>query len=83
MNGSNILSKDHFAAHEQVVSDYKLLLRCENEITRYSGEEKNLARTRLTKEMILILERIIINKNILIENTQADQDYLKKLMTFL
>ncbi|AWG23034.1 hypothetical protein FFWV33_16625 [Flavobacterium faecale] len=79
MNDVNLLSKDHFAAHQQVVSDYKLLLICENELTTYSGREKNPIYARLRNEMIVLLQRIILNKNIIAENTKADQDYLQTL----
>lgn len=79
MNNVNILSKDHFAAHQQVVSDYKLLLICENELARYTGREKNSTCARLKTEIITILQRIIENKNILTENTKADQEYLSSL----
>lgn len=79
MNSSNILSKDHFAAHQRVVSDYKLLLICENELATYTGRKKNPTYERLKKELITILHRIIENKNILTENTKADQEYLNSL----
>jgi hypothetical protein len=79
MNNVNILSKDHFAAHQQVVSDYKLLLICENELATYTGRKKNPTCARLKTEIITILQRIIENKNILTENTKADQEYLSSL----
>jgi hypothetical protein len=79
MNNISILSKDHFAAHQQVVSDYKLLLICENELAIYSGRKKSSNCARLKTEIIAILQRIIENKNILIESTQADQEYLNSL----
>jgi hypothetical protein len=81
MNNKNILSKDHFAAHEKVISDYKLLLRCEDELASYAGPKKNPACARLKNEIITILHRIIANKNILTENTNADQEYLNRLTT--
>jgi len=83
MNNVNILSKDHFAAHQQVVSDYKLLLICENELATYSGRKKNPTGARLKTEIITILHRIIENKNILTENTKADQEYLSSLTNAL
>ncbi|MEZ7500357.1 hypothetical protein QO200_16610 [Flavobacterium sp. Arc3] len=79
MNDVNILSKDHFAAHQQVVSDYKLLLICENELATHSSKGGNPIIMRLKKDIIFLLQRIIINKNILTENTKADQDYLQTL----
>lgn len=83
MNNVNILSKDHFAAHQQVVSDYKLLLICENELATYAGRKKNPTGARLKTEIITILHRIIENKNILTENTKADQEYLSSLTNAL
>ncbi|MDD2674365.1 MAG: hypothetical protein PHF81_05745 [Flavobacterium sp.] len=83
MNNVNILSKDHFAAHQQVVSDYKLLLICENELVTYAGRKKNPTGARLKTEIIAILHRIIENKNILTENTKADQEYLSSLTNVL
>jgi len=79
MNNVNILSKDHFAAYEKVISDYKLLLRCENELASHAGLKKNPAYMRLKDEIITLLQRIIENKNLLIENTKADQEYLRTL----
>jgi hypothetical protein len=79
MNNVNILSKDHFAAHQQVVSDYKLLIICEKELATNTERKKTTTSKRLKKEIILILERIIANKNILTENTKADQEYLHSL----
>jgi hypothetical protein len=81
MENGNILSKEHFAAHQQVVTDYKLLLICENELATYSSKGKNETCARLRKEMIILLQRIIENKNILIENTKADHDYLDSLQS--
>jgi hypothetical protein len=79
MNNVNILSKDHFAAHQKVVSDYKLLLICENELASYKGRKKNPTCARLKNEIITILRRIIENKNLLTENTKADEEYLTSL----
>lgn len=79
MNNVNLLSKDHFAAHEQVVSDYKLLLMCESELATYTDSDKNSSSTRIKKEMISLLNRIIANKNILTANIKADEEYLHSL----
>lgn len=79
MSNKNILSKDHFAAHQKVVSDYKLLLICENELSTLSATKKNPTYSRIKKEIIELLERIIENKNFLTENTKSDQEYLDKL----
>lgn len=79
MNNINLLSKDHFAAHEQVVSDYKLLLMCESELATSTDFDKNSSSTRIKKEMISLLNRIISNKNILTANIKADEEYLDSL----
>jgi hypothetical protein len=83
MNNVNILSKDHFAAHQKVVSDYKLLLICENEFASYKGRKKNPTYTRLKNEIITLLHRIIENKNLLTENTKADEEYLSTLLNVI
>lgn len=83
MNSINILSKEHFAAHEKVVADYKLLLVCENELASYKGRKKNSTYARLKDEIITLLHRIIENKNLLTENTKADEEYLNTLTNAL
>lgn len=83
MNSANISSKEHFAAHQQVVLDYKLLLICENELATYTIGEKNSSSTRLVKEMITLINRIIVNKNILKENTDPDHEFLQTLTNLL
>jgi hypothetical protein len=79
MEQSNILSKDHFAAYRQVVSDYTLLLALEDQLKIYKSSEKNRTVVRVKKEIILILTRIIENKIFLAENAEADTEYLERL----
>jgi len=83
MNGVNILSKDHFAAYQKIVSDYKLLLICENELANYLGKKKNQFVVGVENKMIVLLKQIILNKKILTENTKADEDYLQTLTTLI
>lgn len=79
MGDFNLLSKDHFAAHQQVIADYRLLLICETELTKYSDRKTSQTYFRLKNQIIVLLERIIGNKNILKMKTKADQEYLQSL----
>lgn len=81
MHHSSISSKNHFSAYQEIVSDYKLLLVCELDLSNYIGKEEHVTSVRLKKEMILLLQRIIKNKNILLESTKEDEDYLQKLIS--
>ncbi|MBX9889421.1 MAG: hypothetical protein K2Y30_15990 [Flavobacteriaceae bacterium] len=80
MGYNNITSKEHFTAYEQVITDYKLIVVCEMDLATYQSNSKNIASKMLKKEIISRLERIISNKNILNENTKADQEYLNRLL---
>jgi hypothetical protein len=80
MNGVNILSKDHFAAHQQIVSDYTLLLLFEKELSNATTKEEKRIITKIKEEMVLLLQRIIKAKTFLIEEIKADQDYLNILL---
>jgi len=80
MNGDNILSKDHFNAHNQVVSDYTLLLLLEQELENCNTTEQDRIVKRLKGEMILLLQRIIVTKSFLQQKTEADKEYLSSLL---
>ena len=77
----SILSLKHFSAFNQVVEDYKSLLFYEQELLNYEDDKRKASYDRVKKEIIFLLKRIIENKNILKENTSADQEYLNKLIS--
>ncbi len=77
----SILSLKHFSAFNQVVEDYKSLLFYEQELLNYEDNKRKASYERVKKEIIFLLRRIIENKNILKENTNADQEYLNKLIS--
>jgi hypothetical protein len=79
MNNVAILSIRNFEAYQQVIDDYRSLLLYENELLLYSNEKKKSNYNRIKNEIIFLLERVIVNKNILKENTFADHEYLKTL----
>jgi hypothetical protein len=74
----SILSVRHFSAYQQVIDDYKSLLIYENELM-YMNNKKTSNYERVKNEVVVLLERIIKNKNFLNENTKADQEYLLKI----
>jgi hypothetical protein len=80
MNNVAILSIKHFTAFNQVVEDYKSLLFYEQELINYEDDRRKASYERVKKEIIFLLKRIIKNKDILEENTRADQEYLNKLI---
>lgn len=80
MNNVAILSIKHFTAFNQVVEDYKSLLFYEQELLNYEFDRRKTSYERVKKEIIFLLKRIIRNKEILEENTKADQEYLNKLI---
>ncbi|GAA4080430.1 hypothetical protein GCM10022389_28170 [Flavobacterium cheonanense] len=80
MNNIAILSIKHFTAFNQVVEDYKSLLFYEQELINYEDDKRKASYERVKKEIIFLLKRIIKNKDILEENTKADQEYLNKLI---
>ncbi|GAA4054053.1 hypothetical protein [Flavobacterium chungnamense] len=80
MNNVAILSIKHFTAFNQVVEDYKSLLFYEQELINYEDDRRKASYERVKKEIIFLLRRIIKNKDILEENTKADQEYLSKLI---
>jgi hypothetical protein len=79
MNNVAILSIRNFEAYQQVIDDYRSLLLYENELLLYSNEKRKSNYNRIKNEIIILLERVIVNKNILKENTFADDEYLKTL----
>jgi hypothetical protein len=79
MNNVAILSIRNFEAYQQVIDDYRSLLLYESELLLYSNEKRKSNYNRIKNEIIFLLERIIVNKNILKENTMADHEYLKTL----
>lgn len=81
MTNVSILSKQHFVAYHQVVDDYKTLLIYENELSLNHNVKKKSNYDRIKQEIIVLLQRIIANKNVLKENTLADVEYLKTLTT--
>jgi hypothetical protein len=81
MKSMSILSLKHFSAFNQVVEDYKSLLFYEQELLNYEDNKRKASYERVKKEIIFLLRRIIENKNILKENTNADQEYLNKLIS--
>tara|TARA_R110000823_G_scaffold252037_1_gene374737 strand:- start:564 stop:821 length:258 start_codon:yes stop_codon:yes gene_type:complete len=76
MNNISILSIKHFVAYNQVVEDYKTLIIYERELSLCHNRKKKANYDRIRDEIIFLLQRIIDNKNILKENTSADQEYL-------
>lgn len=80
MNNVAILSVKHFTAFNQVVEDYKSLLFYEQELMNYQDDRRKTSYERVKKEIIFLLKRIIKNKDILEENTKADQEYLNELI---
>lgn len=80
MNDTSIISIKHFAAYNQIIEDYKSLLVYEQELLRYDGVKRKTSSGRIKNEIIFLLHRIIENKNILKENSEADQNYISKLV---
>lgn len=80
MSNVFILSKDHFAAYNQVIDDYKSLLVYEQELIHHIDGRRKSSYERIKNEIIFLIQRIIENKNILKENTKADQEYLNSLI---
>jgi len=80
MNNIAILSIKHFSAFNQVVEDYKALSFYEQELLNYEDDRRKTSYERVKKEIIFLLKRIIKNKDILEENTKADQEYLNKFI---
>lgn len=74
----SILSVKHFSAYQQVIDDYKSLQIYESELL-YMNNKKTSNYERVKNEVVVLLERIIKNKNFLNENTKADQEYLLKI----
>lgn len=80
MNYLAIISIKHFAAFNQVMEDYKLLLFYESELSYKLNLNRKSNNKRINKEIILLLKRVIENKNILNQNTSADEEYLSNLI---
>jgi hypothetical protein len=80
MNYLAIISIKHFAAFNQVMEDYKLLLFYESELGYKLNLNRKSNNKRIKNEIILLLKRVIENKNILNQNTSADEEYLSNLI---
>lgn len=81
MNNASIHSVKHFVAYNQLVDDYRLLVFYEQELESQNYLRKKSMYERTRKEIIFLLERIILNKNFLLEDNSADVDYLNKMKT--
>jgi hypothetical protein len=76
MDKIELLSKNHFLAYNQVVEDYKSLLVYEQELALYNQEKRKFSHIRIKNEIVILLKRIIENKNFLCISTKADEEYL-------
>jgi hypothetical protein len=79
MNKTAIHSVKHFVAFHQIVDDYKLLVFYEQELESQNYTRKKFIDEKTKKEIIFLLERIILNKKFLLVDNSADVDYLKKI----